>query len=73
MLVEVEQNFVSRPVIPLTNEGITMTCREHSAMRDGPAAEAKGALGDKTIFGPVHDAKIALQMDDTALRCRSVP
>ena len=37
-----------------------MTCREYSAMRDGPAAEARGVLGENTIFGPIHDAKITL-------------
>ena len=39
---------------------ITTTCREHSATRDDPTAEAKGVLGDNTIFGPVHDAQNTL-------------
>ena len=30
-------------------------------MRDDLAAEAKGVLGDNTIFGPIHDAKNSLQ------------
>ena len=34
----------------------------------------KGLLGDDTIFGPIHDARISLhcKLDDTALRCRSI-
>ena len=35
--------------------------RESSAMRDDPTAEAKGVLGENTIFGPIHNAKISLQ------------
>lgn len=27
-------------------------------MHDDPDAEAKGVLGDNTIFGPIHDAQI---------------
>ena len=40
---------------------ITTTCREDTAMRDGPAADAKSVLGDNTISGPIYDARIALQ------------
>ena len=52
----------STPVTPPVNlgakHGITTVRREYSAMRDDPAAEAKGVLGDNTIFGPIDDAKI---------------
>ena len=29
-------------------------------MRDNPTTAPKGVLGDNTIFGPIHDAKITL-------------
>ena len=50
-----------RPVILWTKVGITTTCREDTAFRDDPAAEAQSALGSNTISGPIHDARIALQ------------
>ena len=45
-------------MILLTHLGTATTCREYSAVRDDSTAEAKGVLGDITIFGPIHDAKI---------------
>ena len=60
-LVEVEQYFVTRPVILLTPLGTATTCREDSAMRDDSAVEATCALEDNTIFRPIHDAKITLR------------
>ena len=69
-LAELVQFFVTRAVILLEKHGITTILREYSAMRDDPAAEAKGVLGDNTIFWPIYDAKIALHK---ALRCRSIP
>ena len=59
--VEVGQNCVTQPVSRWTTVEITTTCREDTAMRDGPAAEAKSVLGDNTISGPIHDARITLQ------------
>ena len=59
--VEVRQFFVSRPAVLLEQHGITTTFRKYSAMRDDFAAEAKAVLGDNTIFGLIHDAKISLQ------------
>ena len=59
--VEVRQFFGSWPLVLLQQHGITTTFRKYSAMRDDLAAEAKSVLGDNTIFGPIHDAKISLQ------------
>ena len=56
--VEVGQNFVTRPVSRWTKVEITTTCGEDTAMRDGPAAKC---MGDNTISGPNHDARITLQ------------
>ena len=54
-LVEGRQCFVTRPVILFIKEGITTTRCECCALRDDSAAEAKGVLGDNTIFGPIQD------------------
>ena len=59
--VEVGQNFVTRPENRWTTVEITIKCREDTAMRDGPAAQAKSVLGDNTISAPNHDARITLQ------------
>ena len=59
--VEVGQNFVTQPVSRWTTVEITTMCREDTAMRDDPAADAESALGDNTISGPIHDARITLQ------------
>ena len=57
ILVEVGKYFATRPVILLTELGITTTCRENSTLHDDPTADAIGVLGDDTMFGPIHDAK----------------
>ena len=59
--VEVGQNCVTQPVSRWTTVEITTMCREDTAMRDDPAADAKSVLGDNTISGPNHDARITLQ------------
>ena len=52
--VEVEQFFVTQTAIVLKGQGTTRTCREYSAMRDGPDAEVKGVLGDNTNHFRTH-------------------
>ena len=57
--VDVGQCFATRPESLLEQHGITTTFA-NSAMRDDPPAEAKVVLGDSTIFGPIHDARVSL-------------
>ena len=59
--VEVGQNSATQPVSRWTTVETTTMCREDTAMRDGPAADAKSVLGDNTISGPIHDARMSLQ------------
>ena len=47
-------------------------CREDTAMRDDPAADAKSALGDNTISWPIHDARITLQYGRLVYKYRSI-
>ena len=37
-----------------------MTCREYSSMRDDSTAEARGVLGNDTLFVPIHDARFTV-------------
>ena len=71
--VEVGHFFVTRPALVLEEHGITTTCREYSAKRDDTAAEAKGVLGDNTIFGPIHDARRSLQCGRNWIEVASCP
>ena len=43
--VEVGQNFVTQPVSRWTSMEITTMCREDTAMRDDPEADAKKCTG----------------------------
>ena len=58
---EVGPNFATPPVGRWTTDEITTTCREDTAMSDGLATEAKSVLGDDTISGLIHNARITLQ------------
>ena len=54
------QFFVTRSAI-LLNDMELPRLVVNILMRDDPAAGAKGAVGNNTIFGPIHDARIKLQ------------
>ena len=66
--VEIGKYFLTRPMILLTQLGITTTCREPSTLRDVFTAKAKGVLGAESIFGPSTMQRLFYTMDGTASR-----